>query len=188
MATDPKRKSVKSETLTIRLDPKTRFMLEFISRLRGQTITTVVERAISDAADRAEVEFGNRQATWREFWNVSDGVRALNLARVPALYPTYEEEKLFSFAMEHRIFFMAPSFDNEYVPSDKYMDLLWPKIKEYQDLWDRTKHTDYWAAGEEMKRDILNANVQPPAWPPRSPISSKNTDEKPNTPNDDIPF
>jgi predicted HicB family RNase H-like nuclease len=45
----------RSETLSLRLDPKLRFAVEFIARLRGQTITTAVERAIKDAADSAVI-------------------------------------------------------------------------------------------------------------------------------------
>ncbi|MFW8587479.1 hypothetical protein ACOJBM_29200 [Rhizobium beringeri] len=75
-------KSGKTETLTIRLDPKTRFILEYMSRLKGQTITTVVERAIVAAAAQETVvdrEYGG-QLSWDSFWDVSEGVRALNLA------------------------------------------------------------------------------------------------------------
>src|SRR5689334_25192254 len=84
------RKSAKSETLTIRLDPKTRFMLEFVARLRGQTITTVVERAIADAADAAtipEFDFVGKKTgelNWKQFWDVAQGIREIKMAEEPA--------------------------------------------------------------------------------------------------------
>lgn len=52
------KKAGKSESLTIRLDPKMRFALEFVARLNGQTITKVIERAVTDAADRTKVDNG----------------------------------------------------------------------------------------------------------------------------------
>lgn len=172
MATDPKRKSLKSETLTIRLDPKTRFMLEFISRLRGQTITTVVERAISDAADQASIVDEGNERTWRSFWHISDGVRALRLAQNQSLYPTYEEEQLLNFAMNHKPFFMIKGFD-EWVPDEKYADILWPKINEYLGTWLRTRANDHWAAGKMMRDDIEAAGVKAPVWPPVDPTAKK---------------
>lgn len=173
MATEPKRKSVKSETLTIRLDPKTRFMLEFVSRLRGQTITTVVERAISAAADQATIEGEFDSSNWKDFWNVSDGIRALSIARAGALFPTYEEEKLLKFADEHSPFFMTTGFGkgSPRVPGGPFIDLLWPKIHEYQRVFDETKSSDFWAAGKQMAADIRAAGVKPPVWPPEPPAA-----------------
>ncbi len=172
MATEPKRKSVKSETLTIRLDPKTRFMLEFVSRLRGQTITTVVERAIAQAADSAVIETEERPYNWKDYWHVSDGIRALKIAGEAELFPTYEEEKLLQFANDHKPFLMDGGFGSYRAPGGKYIDMLWPKIQEYFQIWEQTKATDFWAAGKRMAEDIRAAGVKPPDWPPK-PVTPK---------------
>ena len=86
----------KTETLTIRLDPKTRFILEFVSRVKGQQLTTVIERAISEAADKVTVpdfarnhtkEDGSYFFGWRDVWRVNEGERALLMAGHRELFP-----------------------------------------------------------------------------------------------------
>ena len=191
MATEPKRKSVKSETLTIRLDPKSRFMLEFVSRLRGQTITTVVERAIAAAADQAVIQRPNdTYFNWKDYWDVSDGVRALKLARVDELFPTYEEEKLYQFTRDHgEFFFIKNAFGgNSLQPGGPYIDILWPKIHEYYDIWEKTKTVDHWAVGKKMAADISAAGVDAPIWPPPPTVPAKSAPAKKNPLDDDIPF
>ena len=37
-----KERGTKTETLSLRLDPKTKFILEFVARINGQTLTTVI--------------------------------------------------------------------------------------------------------------------------------------------------
>jgi len=185
------RKPGKSETLTIRLDPKTRFMLEFVARLRGQTITVVVERAIAAAADGAEVPqynaFGGSEdpATWRDYWDVSEGVRAMKMAADPELHPTYDEERRLAFAKKHAVFFFAlPSKMQGYRVG--YIDTLWPQIDRLVEIDEANRATDYFAAGREMVSILEAANLKPPIWPPEpekpaAPAASSGMD-------DDVPF
>ncbi|QZC96456.1 hypothetical protein K2E96_10965 [Pseudomonas sp. ERGC3:05] len=46
----PSQGARKTETLTLRLDPKVKMMIELISRIRRQSITGVVEAAIEGIA------------------------------------------------------------------------------------------------------------------------------------------
>lgn len=165
------KRPAKSETLTIRLDPKTRFMLEFVSRLRGQTITTVVERAIAEAANRAalEVEFdyaGNAKETktWRDFWSVFEGERALQIAQEAELHPTFEEERRLAFTRQFSDFFFTKSGEIR----TGYVEVLWPRIDEFVDLYEQTKTSNYFAAGEAMAAALSAARVEPPVWPPKA--------------------
>lgn len=154
----------KSETLTIRLDPKTRFMLEFVSRLRGQTITTVVERAISSAADRATIGFGDDEQSWRDFWSVYEGERALKIAAEPTLHPTYEEEKRLEFTRRFWPFFYHDRKGQIF--RDEFVDILWPHIDYLISSHDEMKARDI-NAGPSLMADLLNdAKVDPPQWPP----------------------
>lgn len=175
----------KSESLTIRLDPKTRFMLEFVSRLRGQTITTVVERAISAAADGATIdnEFGREPFTWRDYWSVYEGERALKIANESEMHPTFEEERTLAFCREFWPFFFIGNRNGEI--NTGYVEVLWSRIDEFVGLYEATKTTNYFAAGEAMKAALLAARVAPPDWPrkaaPASGGSSRELD-------DEIPF
>ncbi|TBZ07778.1 hypothetical protein [Rhizobium leguminosarum] len=184
------KKPSKSETLTIRLDPKTRFMLEFVSRLRGQTITTVVERAITEAANRATIEQEYEDdMSWRNFWSVVEGERAINIAKHDALHPSYDEERRLRFAEQFwQFFFYSASKDSV---RTSYIEVLWPRIDEFIAMYDATKGSDYFAAGKAMKEALLSANLAPPDWPQ----VAKSKAEEPSTGNfnrnlddDDIPF
>jgi len=158
-----RKRPAKSETLTIRLDPKTRFMLEFMARLRGQTITTVVERAITEAANNATIESHNNIRTWRSFWNANDGIRACRLAREEALLPTYEEEYILNFTKIHHPFFYTNG--NMDQPIQHYFDVLWPRIDEFVGIHEKSMTEDFFAAGKAMQAALKAAKLAAPAWP-----------------------
>lgn len=181
MATDTK-KSSKSESLTIRLNPRTRFVLEFVARMKGQTITTVVERALEAAGDQAKIETEfDSDRTWKDFWDVSEGVRALRIAREPELYPTYDEEIKAKFAEQFWEYFYTDQRMD--LPHRVYVDLLWPKMDDILKAHENDKHTDYFSAEKLMRRILIEAQVTPPKS--RSGVK----DEKPNYDlDDDIPF
>lgn len=182
-------KRAKTETLSLRLDPKTKFMLDFLARVQGQSITTVVERAVREVAGRVglESEYNQETKTWNSFWDASEGMRALNLLGDPD-YPTdYEEDELIRFAKTHWPFFYTNEKAN--VPRRAYVDLLWPKIDAYLAMWREQRQTNYWAAGEAMRDDLLAAKVAPPEWPIKKSVPSKGQREDFSADLDDeIPF
>ncbi|MBX4901638.1 hypothetical protein HJA83_09855 [Rhizobium bangladeshense] len=165
------KKTAKSETLTIRLDPKSRFMLEFLSRLKGQTITTVVERAIAEAAGRERVTVDRPfysgevdEKTWRDFWSVSEAERGLKLARLPEIHPTYDEERRLDFATRWWQFF----FTNEHalIVDRQLADILWPRIDRFIEIEQENQTTNALAVGDAMSQALRDAGIEPPAWMP----------------------
>lgn len=185
MAEDRKR-AAKSETLTIRLNPRTRFVLEFVARMRGQTITTVVERALEAAGEQAKISDFDKDKTWRDFWDVNDGVRAINMAREPELFPTYEEEKRLKFVEQFREYFYRDDYFRE--PIKPYIDVLWPRIDEFIEHFEKTKASKYYSVEEEMRKTLRDANLTRPKSrhnvtdPPRAGGGKPNYDL-----DDDIP-
>lgn len=179
----PSKKTAKSESLTIRLDPKTRFMLEFVSRLRGQTITTVVERAISEAASRATIDDPDNYGeplTWRDFWSVYEGERALKIADQPLLHPTYDEERRLAFTRRFWPFFYHDR--KAKIVRDDFLDVLWPHIDYLIGAHDEMKQENINAGPEIMASLLEDAKLVAPRWPPASEFGlSRNMD-------DDIPF
>lgn len=192
MASEAKRTG-KTEVLSMRMDPKTRFMVEVLARLRGQSISTVVERAILEAADRSEIV---QDRTWRDYWHVVEGVRALKIAAEQSLYPTYEEEYKLEFAKTHWPFFYYDSTRKS--PRTAYIDVLWPKLEHFLDIWEKTHSSDYWAAGTAMRQALSDASVAPPDWPPKPPekapaqrpnrASRGGSDKSDTEIDDEIPF
>lgn len=187
MAREPT-KAGKSETLTIRLDPKTRFVLDYLSRLKGQTITTVVERAIVTAASQDPIyidEVG--QVSWQYFWDVSEGARSINIARTADFFPTYEEEKRVAFCSEHWPFFFSTSDKKAF--RYPFLNILWPRIDEFVDIHERTKEGgDYWAAGKAMQKALADAGIAAPDWPVKSRYTPPKGKTGAANPEDEIPF
>ena len=112
--TTRKRNINRTESLTIRLDPKTRFALEFVSRITKQTITTVVESAIRDIAEKTYSDISKtytdnykevNDTNWKYYWDVNEGVRFINLAKYPNTNPTYDEEEILEFIKIHWKYF-----------------------------------------------------------------------------------
>jgi hypothetical protein len=180
--TDEKGRGGKTQTLSLRLDPKTKFMLEFMARIKGQSITSVVERAIRDSADQTGIgpkfnEQGDAIVllNWSNFWDPSEGICTLNLL-CSDYYPTkFEEDELRLFTLVHWPFFYTDS--RGHTPKRHYIEILWPSMSVYLSIWRETKSKNHWAAGEKMKQDISAARVAPPDWPEPPPDSD-----------DEIPF
>jgi len=167
MAAETKRPA-KTEVLSMRMDPKTRFLVEVIARLRGQSISTVVERAILEAADGAYVGDPEERKTWRNYWHMSDGVRALKMAAEPGLYPTYEDERRLEFARTHWPFFYISQDYKIFKPW--FIDVIWPRIDEFLDIWENTKSgRGYFNAGKAMQEALRVADLAAPEWPVKPP-------------------
>jgi hypothetical protein len=183
----------KTETLSLRLDPKIRFMLEFLARVRGQSITSVVEHAIRETAGMNGIgpQYDDRgndilQKTWSDFWDPSEGVRALNLLANDSYPTTFDEDRLRQFTLSHWQFFYTRQ--DGMTPRRAYVDILWPRVQKFLSLWEETKAENYWAAGEAMIDAIRAARIAPPAnWPPAEAPKAKRppvVDEL----DEDIPF
>ncbi|RWI94686.1 MAG: hypothetical protein E5X33_28535 [Mesorhizobium sp.] len=187
MAQAPKKPGAKGESLALRLDKKTRFILDFVSRAKGQTITTVVERAIYEAAAQVHVTDGENDYTWQDVWNEAEGARALKWATIKDLFPTYEEERRLNFARRHWPFF----YTNErmHTAQTLYVEVLWPKIDEFIQIGDDNLHKNAWAAGEAMQAALSAAQIEPPAWPPKTKQKGGDFGPPPSRELDDeIPF
>lgn len=191
-----KQRGAKTLTLSLRLDPKTKFIVDFVARIKGQSITTVVERAIKETADGIGIgpkwdSRGNEahQPTWSEFWDPDEGVRTLKLLANPGYPTTFDEDELKAFTLAHWQFFYLDHRGNE--PKRGFIEILWPKIDRYIEIWRSKKSTDYWAAGETMKADLAAARVAAPDWPPSAKAPAKPTAKVPGSApdiDDDIPF
>jgi hypothetical protein len=67
------------------------------------------------------------------------------------------------------------------------VEVIWPRIDEFVNLWTRTKTTDYFAAGKAMQEAISLAGLRAPDWPAKAvetPASRKSVNDL----DDDIPF
>jgi hypothetical protein len=180
----------KTENLSLRLDPKTKFTLDFVSRINGQTITAIVERAIRASCDQVELSGSVKEGdfsvsfNWKHFWDPHDGVRTLKLFANPAYPTSFDEDELKSFVEAHKQFFYITG--RLRTPNSSMVHVLWPKIEEYHRIWVEEREKDYWAAGHVMAADLHAANVERPEWPPRP--TPKPTAQGRGQMDDEIPF
>ena len=136
-------------------------MLDFVSRLRGQPLTTVVERAIGEAADKAVFDAsGKGEIGWQSIWSVHEGERALRMAEYRDLYPRFEEVKRLAFCKEHWPFFYPTPRCAEF--RTHYVDILWPRIDDFIQIHEAQKAKNYFAAGKAMQEAIEAANMRAP--------------------------
>lgn len=98
----PNQGSRKTETLTLRLDPKVKYTIELMSRIRRQSITSVIEAAVEAEAfdlDTPVIIEGKRE-TWSlasavsEFWSTDVVTRFLGLCAFMPELLTYEEQRI----------------------------------------------------------------------------------------------
>lgn len=98
----PSQGARKTETLTLRLDPKVKLMIELVSRIRRQSITGVVEAAIEGIAFDLDAPFytGGQTESWSlssavsEIWSADESRRFVNMCyRLPSLL-TFEEMRI----------------------------------------------------------------------------------------------
>lgn len=182
------RPRAKTENLSLRLDPKTKFMLDFMARLRGQSITAVVEQSIREAAAKTGIDGydGNNEFSyrWSKYWDPSDGVRTLNLISEPEYPTTYEEDELRQFTLDHWPFFY---FDNKGTrPRRASVDTLWSSMPEFLSIWMQTKATSRWSASMKMIERLRAAGMKAPTpWPPKELANAPSIADELD---DDIPF
>lgn len=115
MATDNKRKTgggklTRSETVTVRLDPKLRYLAELAARKQRRTLSSYIEWAIEESLNHVVIEedktFGGQNdrtvadvAT--TLWDVDDSDRFAKLAiRYPDML-THEEQTLWKLIREN---------------------------------------------------------------------------------------
>jgi hypothetical protein len=150
------KKPQKNQTLTVRLDDKTRFAIDFLSRLEGQSVTKILENAILEKANssyfgRYNTHLERKEYNWRDIWHVSEGVRHLLFITHPGvkaeIHLTFEEEEMAEFVQRHWPFFCTSNHLASFIAP--YVDILWP-------IWTRSL-----PSGESTEQPILGALVNP---------------------------
>lgn len=108
----PSQGARKTETLTLRLDPKVKAMIEIISRIRRQSITGVVEAAIEEIAFDLDTPYffdgktlnSSLGVVFSEIWSSDESERFINLCHhLPSLM-TYEEQRIWETIKSSRCF------------------------------------------------------------------------------------
>lgn len=190
MAVADGRKATKTENLSIRLDPKTKFILDFVVRMKGVRTTDLVARAIKELADSTRIRGNDARGrdyekSWLDYWHPEEGVRTLNLIFDSDITTTFDEDELADFVRQHwEFFFISADYKN---PAPTFVQVLWPEVQKYLDHWRENKSRSRWATGDLMLKAIKAADMRGPVWPRQT--SKPSVPTKVNSDLDDeIPF
>ncbi len=153
MARKPKGETARSETLAIRLDPRTRYMLELAGRVQHRTLSSVVEWMINNSLKDIPIdEEKSLAAVQADLWDIDESDRLIKLAFSNYSLLSFDEQKIWKVIREHGYFWKG-SYDR-YVEGGVY-EWVW-KIKPstiYYDrvrgCWDEIKHLAL--TGEKLK-------------------------------------
>lgn len=113
----PNRGARKTETLTLRLDPKIKTMIDLIARIRRQSVTGVVEAAIEDLAfdldapyfDDGEMHNYSLGVVFSDIWSSDESERFINMCyRLPTLL-TFEEQRIWETIKASTAFHYKPT-------------------------------------------------------------------------------
>ena len=162
----------KSEVVTVRLDPKLKYLAELAARRLRRTLSSYIEWAIEDSLSRVSLnvtssEFSATFAdTGSSLWDVDEPDRFTKLAlNYPDLLD-HEEQRLWKLIQENGLLWRG-----RYPGTTK--EWTW-EISEKQLIWDRLR--EHW----ETFRDVARGDKPPSALPKWQKKLEKN--------DDDIPF
>lgn len=162
-----KKKAPKTESLTIRLDPKMRFALDFVARMKGQTITKVIEMAVIEAANNEKFkEWGTDEwdnpkkfeKTWIDYWDLNEGIRLFNMSKEKKINLSFDEEFCIQFMKVHWKYF----FNQHGNPIRPYFDVLWPIMPELLSIWEEKRAVDRQAVINIMESAFNKAGIPIP--------------------------
>jgi hypothetical protein len=155
----------RTETVTIRLDLKLRYLTELAARRQRRTVSSFIEWAIEHALPDVRLEEGPPQANDLDLASVIlwDPDEADRLAKLALYYPgllTYEEEVLWKLIQECDALWREDFNHRRSVPpQEKDAMLLYPVLRTH---WEALKKV---AAGEAD----LSILPRPPGAPPIPP-------------------
>lgn len=117
----------KTEIVTLRLDPKTRFGLELLSRKQYRTLSSVVEWAINNAL--LDEDQGVPQLD--HIWDVEDADRLVKLALYHPNLLNYEEQVIWKLICENGYFWKGRFEKKEWVWTCAISTAVFDRIRSY---------------------------------------------------------
>jgi hypothetical protein len=166
----------RSETVTIRLDPKLRYLTELAARKQRRTVSSFIEWAIERALDRITLwEDEGREETLggqsEKLWDVDEPDRFAKLGQSYPELLTHDEQVLWKLIRECGFLWYSTG-------GHSYLDF--EKLREHWDVFKRV------ASGEADKSILPTRPERKPTSRPKDP--NDDFDFSPPVEDDDIPF
>ena len=170
----------RSETVTVRLDPKLRYLAELASRKQRRTVSSFIEWAIEDSLSRVIIyENSNCSKSIADeasdLWDVDEADRFVNLAFSHSDLMTHDEQVQWKLIREYGHLWRGKyNSDNEWSWGTQRGSLIIERLRE---KWELLKEV---VAGD-VSKDAL------PNWSNKR-NNSEDSYEEPPFSDDDIPF
>jgi len=189
--TEPERrkgggKLSRSETVTVRLDPKLRYLAELAARKQRRTLSSYVEWAIEDSLKHVGLDVNGNSSLADEaeaLWDVDDADRFARLAlRHPDLL-THEEQVLWKLVRENGYLWRGrhSNVDREWTWSVEEDSLIFDRLRKYWPVFCSV------ADGSTTAEDLPSwTKVKPAGYGSPPPTAKKATGF--DAMDDDIPF
>ncbi len=170
----------RSETVTVRLDPKLNYLCELAARSQRRTKSSFIEWAIADSLARVALpdvvedgEFEQKNVTLKErafdLWQVDEADRVVALAIVAPALLTHEEQLIWRVVRENGYIWKGRY--------DKNRDWVWETRLE-------TLIKDRLRSNWEIFKSVASGDLEEfnlPKWTKKNPKSDNDLD-------DDVPF
>jgi hypothetical protein len=108
----------RSETVTIRLDPKLNYLCELAARIQRRTKSSFIESAVADRIDRLPLSPRNEEGTTigdmaEQLWHVRDYERLIRLATFAPHLMSYDEQQLWAVICDNGLFWKGRWVDSQ---------------------------------------------------------------------------
>jgi hypothetical protein len=175
-------KLARSETVTVRLDPKLRYLAELGARKQRRTLSSFIEWAIEDSLSRVHLYEGSDNGDHSlsvadeksNLWDVDEADRFVKLALAYEYMLTHEEQVLWKLIRETGFVWKGNhDLNGRWKWQVNKDSLVWGRLRKHWEDFNKV-------ARGEAGRDILpKTTVKPPKSSPTKP---------PESDDDDIPF
>lgn len=173
----------RSETVTVRLDPKLRYLAELAARKQRRTVSSFIEWAVEESLNRVYLDNNTSLADVTEnLWDVDEPDRFAKLALSYEYMLTHEEQVLWKIICETGCFWKG-KYDNngDWQWSVNRQSLVFDRLRT---CWDDLKKV----ASGEATCDILPKISKRASGEAGRDILSKSSKCPPDSFDDDIPF
>jgi hypothetical protein len=177
-------KLARSETVTVRLDPKLRYLAELAARRQRRTVSSYIEWAIEDSLKHFSLDLNGNGALADEaeaLWDVDEADRFARLAlRHPDLL-THEEQVLWKLLKENGLLWRGKyaGFDQQWTWTVREESLMYDRLRKH---WAKfCSVAEGSAPASELPTWIKNQPKDTGSPPPKASTGFDDMD-------DDIPF
>ena len=168
----------RSETVTVRLDPKLRYLAELAARKQRRTLSSFIEWAIADTLNRVILQSdGPGSASVADaasrLWDVDEADRFVRLAFDYPDLLTHDEQILWKFIKENGLLWKGRYTEEKWTWQVEERNLVIGHLREH------------WDSFVEVSQGKKNKDVLP-RWIDRKPSPASADDDF--VPDEDVPF